>query len=459
MLVSQISKDFADGVLNFTCPKMELRQEGSDSPIVYKGSGIITCCSKRKLGFRLICSEATSPELEAKRFLRDNQHKAGEILGASSYYSLRATDLYGHTWESSRLHIESDSGPGGVCMSGELHTLTQSEPFEINMDTVMVDMQFLEDVDLPFNKSTRKYTEVAGEQVASSCGLDRAEIEAGSWRVVLRKENSELMVEARSDGGMIPPHFETRIVETLQFITGRSLSWAILRKLCDGVETTTLRSSASIENGGKLQTPCNLYIWGSTAEAVWHMFAQYLQHILTFETDPFKVHPLSAWLNFARGSCKASILNGGLALGVAIEGILNAEFSNVANATNAFKEKLDEVKQYMNDWTGDLKIKDRIRGAIGAMSTARAEDRLRELVANGTISKDGLHAWKAIRNAGAHARPPEDDDVQKWLDNCDKIQVLLYHLIFSIIGYKGQYTDYGTRGWPQNIYPLNATED
>ena len=204
MFLSQVIKDFVAGELDLVCPEMELRQEGADLPIVYTGSGMITCSSKRQLQFRLICSATTSPELEMKRVLANNQQRAGEILKPCAYYSLRATDLVGQTWESDRLHTDSNSGPGGVCISGDLHTLTHSEPFKVKTKTAMTCLRFLEDMDLPFNKVTHNVTEVAGEQVGSNAVLNRAEIAVDALRVVLCKEDTELLVKVETDEGVLP---------------------------------------------------------------------------------------------------------------------------------------------------------------------------------------------------------------------------------------------------------------
>lgn len=207
MFLSQVMKDFVAGELDLICPEMELRQEGTDSPIVYTGSGMITCSSKRQLQFRLICSQTTSPEQEMKRFVTNDQHIPGVILSASSYYLLRATDLVGQTWESVRVYTDSNSGPGGVCISGDLHTLTHREPFEFKTKKMeMMNLRVLEELDpsLPFNKVTHNVTEVAGEPVGSNAVLNRAEIAVDALRVVLCKEDTELLVKVETDEGVLP---------------------------------------------------------------------------------------------------------------------------------------------------------------------------------------------------------------------------------------------------------------
>ncbi len=39
------------------------------------------------------------------------------------------------------------------------------------------------------------------------------------------------------------------------------------------------------------------------------------------------------------------------------------------------------------------------------------------------------------------------------------VVTLFYQLIFNLIGYTGQHTDYGTRGYPLKVYPLGPPAD
>jgi len=57
-----------------------------------------------------------------------------------------------------------------------------------------------------------------------------------------------------------------------------------------------------------------------------------------------------------------------------------------------------------------------------------------------------------------HPTPPDlsdekTPDHQSHFDLINKVTVLLYHLIFYLIGYSGSYSDYGTHGYPNRAYP------
>jgi hypothetical protein len=58
------------------------------------------------------------------------------------------------------------------------------------------------------------------------------------------------------------------------------------------------------------------------------------------------------------------------------------------------------------------------------------------------VSVNWNRAWKA-----------EGMDVQALIDAANKVRLLLYQLTFKLIGFSGQHTDYGTRGFPLMDYP------
>ena len=44
------------------------------------------------------------------------------------------------------------------------------------------------------------------------------------------------------------------------------------------------------------------------------------------------------------------------------------------------------------------------------------------------------------------------------LGRCNAVVTLMYQLIYGAIGYEGDYTDYGIRGWPLKRYPQDVNQ-
>lgn len=89
---------------------------------------------------------------------------------------------------------------------------------------------------------------------------------------------------------------------------------------------------------------------------------------------------------------------------------------------------------------------------------------MRDLGGKHITDKAYVQAWQRLRNRGVH--PTQQDkldidsiDYQKLLDEIRRVVVLMYHIVFSIIGYEGAYTDYAMRGPPQRIFPVSQNKE
>jgi len=446
---------FAAGALELPCPHMELRQEATEHPTVYAGSGLVRQADDGRLKLMLVSSETGDPLAILKALAPGDTHEPGKLLPPDAYHSLTARDVSGAEWRAERVFTDTGSGPGGRTVSGNIFLLEHVEPS--SGEGTGLQMRIPTDARIPANTSTETTTKV-GVKERKSWALDAARFEACGFQFSMTTDMDALCVRAESGEPPLPTHFETRVVEALQFLTGRFLPWSTLQKWSAGTTTTCLRSRHKPERlAGELYPPIDYRRQDFKGEWAWPLFTKYLEHILPFASgDPFRMHPVSGWLNFARNATAGSVLTLGLALAVAVEGVLNAEFARFGKPAKKIKESIDQALAHIREWDGNAKVRSRIEGFVPTMKTPRAQGRLLSLRRKGVAKKDQIAAWSAIRNAGAHARPPDPEDeaaFQKWIDRCMKVQVLLYRLIFRAIGYEGLFTDYGAPDWAASRYP------
>ena len=92
------------------------------------------------------------------------------------------------------------------------------------------------------------------------------------------------------------------------------------------------------------------------------------------------------------------------------------------------------------------------------MRTARRTDL--SLWSRLAISTAYIDAWSKLRNKHVHPTNRDLQDMtnateynQTALDMVNKTIVLMYKIIFQVIGYEGKFTDYGTVGYPLKDYP------
>lgn len=449
MLASETLKAFRDGTLELHCPEMVLRQRAAESPAEYKGAGIIRQDREQQLEFVLLENgPMPSPATGLTRMLA-NVGSVGQLVPEDRYYSLQAKDLRGWTWTADRLPICHDSGPGGAVVCGKPWVLDHTEEATETASSLLLEIGG--NVEIPCAKFTES-TIRAGDGEQRISRRNRAEFQAGEWRVSTTREDGFLLLEAMSPR-RTADHIETRMLEALQYVTGRTLVWRFVGKTEELRSTTSLRSEPVKLSLQQMLPPIEHHRHDLGGQATWTLFDLYLRHIMRFRGDNrFQMHPLSAWLHYVRSASAASIFTQGLALGVAVEGVLEGEFRDVGSPPKGYIDAVGDLTRHVDSWSGDLNVKKRTLGAINAMRSARAKDRLLALAAEAIVQKRDVDAWDRIRNRGAHARPPESSERQEWIDDCHKTSVLLHHLLFRAIGYQGLYTDYGAANWPAKNY-------
>jgi hypothetical protein len=89
---------------------------------------------------------------------------------------------------------------------------------------------------------------------------------------------------------------------------------------------------------------------------------------------------------------------------------------------------------------------------LGRILDVSAKSRLITLAKEKTVYESHIKAWSDLRHASAHGVTPGSDDIQTLLDLCNKVTVLMYHLIFRAVGYEGSYKDYSVHDWPKKYY-------
>jgi len=453
MISRETLEAFRKGNLELWCPIMTIRKQESDKLIEYSGSGLIRQDQERRLEFVLIECSLSSLSENMKSML-DNTGEVGKLIPLEKYYSFEATDLSGWTWKADRLHISRNFGPAGSIAFGNIYVLDHIESSK--SQNTIVSLEIFNDVKLPLFEATKKTVKM-GTDESVSWQRNMTRLKVGQFNLTIKNEHGIITVLAISKNERTPEYFETRIIEALQYVASRTLSWGILQKTANGNSITSLRSPDKTLLPTNLSLPIDYNHAKLEGKWVWMLFGKYLEHIFNFKgEDRFQMHPLSGWLHSVRNASIGSIFAKGLGLGIAIEGILENEFSKIGTPSPEYICTVEEMITYVKSFSGDENVLDRTVGALRAMKNVRAKDKLFVLEKEGIVRKQDVKAWDSIRNRGAHARPPEKKELQEWIDNCFKTEVLLNHLIFYAIGYQGEFTDYGTHNWPQSRYPYSS---
>ena len=273
---------------------------------------------------------------------------------------------------------------------------------------------------------------------------------------LLVKEHGErLRIDVRSEDGF-PVHFEKRIIETLQFVFGQPVRWAIMRKLTGDALTVAIDSRRVVAAGARALAPIareapDPKSGRSTPKFHRSLFYRFLKHTLGYEA---RGHPLWAIVDAIYEAGLESLDAKALALTVSIESLLQREFSSLGERSKVSKETVGDLGDVIDRWNGSSSVKRRAKGLMSMLRSNSAKNILHELVQRGAITDEQRKAWDKLRNASAHGYQSWSGSGDEFYKLVCEVEVLLYHLIFFVIGYEGPYTDYGSMGWPLRQYPL-----
>lgn len=310
-------------------------------------------------------------------------------------------------------------------------------------------MLFPERIEIPCTTGTETQTSIGAKPQGRSSKTDVAEFASCGHQCRLSMEAATLRVEIWPDKEPNVHHMETRIVEGLQFVLARPMSWVLFEREGGRMERTEVRSVPMPASTRRILPPIH-FTRITNAESVWRLCDHYLRHVASHPDE--KWHPLSQRLHSVLEATAGSVEVHARTLGIEIEGILKSEFVTSGVPDDIIHSQIDQARELIAGSRLDEGFKERMFGSLRSMRSPRADDRLRALVEAGAITDDQRSAWKKLRNSSTHADRADFLPQQEFVDRLMRTTVLLYHLVFAAIGYHGPYTDYGSRGWPTRPY-------
>jgi hypothetical protein len=198
----------------------------------------------------------------------------------------------------------------------------------------------------------------------------------------------------------------------------------------------------------------------------WDLFGAYLSFVIG-NTKYAIWNSCTGYLHLAHEASANSLDAWSIGLGVAVEGLASLidmeQDEREKKKRDAEKERLKKLQDFIVKQVSKRKrlnaFTNRIQGLVAGLTSVRAIDRMKWLAERGGADPAHVEAWQKLRNRGVHPATKGEADVasldfQKMMDELYRVTVLLYHIVFHVIGYHGPYTDYSTRNFPVKSYPL-----
>ena len=438
------------GLWEIDCPQVTVKSRSPQNPSTFDGSGFLKQVTSHQLAFKLYASAQSQSHINRNLQL-------GETIPDEAYYDLTAVDDRGRLWRCERILIDiKKSALGKFIVQGSISKIIcEGEvPQYVDCKGSMLKIRVFDDINIPYNKITLTKKSIArGVQSSKSTSCNIWKFKCCKLDFLLVKEDKKLLiVNVLSSEENISEHLRERILETLQFVLGYPINWAVSYKRIGHTTELTLCSPRQRSASSRFQPP---FILGgyfiNEAQVFRRLFAKYLKHIINYDQP---MHPLWGQLNAIYEASSGMFIDAhALTLTIVIESIVSGEFPHLGKLTKKEEEGVQKALEHIDSWDDNTGIKDRIKGSINAMLQPRVGDKMKALEKAGAITKTQAKAWQNLRNKSAHSYQTHNSKKSKFVELIFQMNVLFYHLIFYAIGYKGPYMDVSELGFPIKQYP------
>jgi hypothetical protein len=421
----------------------------------YFGKGYIRQAEDGYLEFRLYV-ERTEHVKPYQSFNRRMQIEIGSLHPEEVFYDLIATAYDGTIWMTERLlpsfHWDMSQA---VFANGKLISI-KSQTKGLESFAPFLQLHFFDDFDVPLFKGSE--TERFGRKYMVT---DKAEFEGANASWVVRKRDNRVVVEADSSLGVLPANFAQRVQEAIQFLVAQPVFYrarlAGQQPMVEFELTSPWRKPRKTQMNLPISRATDGYFQSS-----WGLFAKYLSFVCS-RTAGTQWDPLAYHLYNAAEASGNSVDAWAVGYSVCLEAL--ASFI-VIEDDGKQKARITAFQARARAWLANeaefTDLAGRLNSMTGNLSQERPHDKLYALARTGYVTEDYVKAWGKLRNKHVHPRPadlrrPDAGYMQEMLDLIHQVEVLIFQVVFYLIGYEGPHTDYGRKGFPRAVYPAAAS--
>ena len=370
---------------------------------------------------------------------------AGTLIPDDYYFEMTARDWTGRYWLASWAQPDFQTGETRFA-TVELDEIKQSDD-GLEGEPESAKVTIFDDFKFPCNVVSHTEAKEPGGRGVSSSSLSHASVNVCGCDLWIGRMDGRVEAWIGSDSPL-PPFIHIKIVECLQFMLAKPMQWAAV-EFRHGMKTrSALRSQRADRSPTVMHAPIHLSGMFDTSGDFWRLFEAYLSLLVRDSTEEW--HPVSRWVFTTLGGGR-TLYGHGLALSVAVEGLLTSQFANRGQPAKG--DQVERLVSHLESLGEDTPLLSRAVGSIRMMLKPRAMDCLMALKAEGVATELQIKAWQRLRNKVAHGAPLDDRSLDEMVDLCNTVTVLFYRLIFNVIGYAGTYQDYGTKGFPRAKFP------
>ena len=442
ILISEILKKYLASEFLLDLMEITLTQRGTEKPLVLQGRGIVTFGKKYPhFALRMYSDLGQKPPPGMGKWPGSEKVDSGNALPAHHFFDFEATDLHGEKWHCEEITVQPIAGRG-VVFTCNMPTLTCVSPSPMQTDCNQVTLYFLGNLEIPFTTYVERKSKAEGKLLHAGMSLEHHESEAGGFDFVasrVEKHRDVRFIRVASLKSALVASAETRINEALSYALARPLQAPISERWQGEKQTVTLRpldlEKRELDLPGRFEPPVSpnsIFI----AKDFWNLFSAYFVYAAA---DPIasRPHPLSHQLLRVLLASRSSLDMTGLVVCTAVEGLLKL---------NEFSDIPFPVSEDASEHHGNC-------SSVKMVRNLAPINKLRTLQQHGLVSKVTIKAWEYLRHRTAHGEMSIDERrEQEFARASFSVYELLNRLVFLVIQYQGEHTDFSKSGWPNEHF-------
>ena len=447
------------GDFTMPCPEARIVLAPSYLTVAFEGSGIIRANKAGFFEYELMVST-------------DNQQWIQELNPhiprnePPLYFQLQIIDQNGREWRGGDwvrpkiYNIFSSKVGKTFAITGKLKTFTSAniEGFVSHKNEKDLYKFIIPNAGwIPWTgwkTTTIKNAEGAEESIVREPCYKSINIEGISITLEKLNDTNHIVTTISSDSDELPPFIDIKVLEALQFITGRLIHFGVsLRK---GKNQNCIHIVAQHNHLKTKHVPPIALSEPQQFTTYWEAYTSLLKYLIINDSKNPSFHPfIEAIISVMEAGSRGEAIRS-LTLAVAIEAIILCCTKSNPDKKEAFSEEktkelerlekeIQELKSFINDNITSTTFIKRITGAINKIhgNSWSAVDRLQKLKREGIITTQQYKSWNMLRHPSVHGEFTRISNKRNYEDLLGDVYTLAHTLILREVGYEGYITNYG----------------
>ena len=447
--IEDIFNQVIERSFRLSCPKVKIVLAPNYHQEAFKGDGFVEINRTRSFHYRFL---VTTDDRSWIQELNPNIPHVGDYR----YFQIQMTDTQGRTWLSEAVRPRIDNifeayGDKIFSVSGTFQSLLR-DLSELDKDAdEQYEMIVSNTGRLPWTgwkRSVHTRGDDPHEGYSASACYREIQVEGITVSLEQLENSAHTKCIIKSENRELPPFIDVKVLEALQFITGKFLKQAVQCRL--GKHQKILRILSDPESlGTRHPAPISLVDPEKRQgyfDDYWLGFEKMLSYLVREDSENPFFHPImDAMLSIMEaGSRSNGIL--ALTLSVGVEAILgNCTYISLSKENKIDGSEIEKLKGYLETSVSDTKLRNRVGGLLNSIlsNTLSAKDKLVLLVDSEVITADQLKSWETLRHRSAHGNYTKADQLKDFDKLLSDLYTLAHTLVLRETGYDGYITDYG----------------